>query len=274
MSGPALIGAARLRELFDRHGVRPRQQLGQNFVIDPNTIRKVVDVASVGKDDCVLEIGAGAGSLTLALAGRAERVVALETDGRLVPVLEETVGSLRNVDIHQGDALVADLASFDATTVVANLPYNVATTVILRVLEEAPAITATTAMVQREVGERLAATAGSKSYGQTSVMVRYFATAAVAARVSRQAFYPVPDVDSVIVRVVRRTDVHEPSPRLFTVIRAAFSQRRKTLRNTLAPLAGSAQRAEDAVRQAGVDPGARAEQLDLDAFRAIERALR
>jgi 16S rRNA (adenine1518-N6/adenine1519-N6)-dimethyltransferase len=221
----------------------------------------------------VLEIGAGAGSLTLGLAAAAEMVTAVEVDRYLMPVLEETVGAVGNIEVVHGDALELDLAQIDASKLVGNLPYNIATQVVLRVLEEAPQITELTVMTQREVGERLAAGPGSKTYGQTSVMVAYFATADVAGTISRRVFYPVPNVDSVLVRIVRKPTVEDVDRRLlFSVIRAAFSQRRKNLRNTLGPLAGSADAAERILGGVAIDPAARGETLGLEDFLRLTRA--
>ena len=257
---------------LDRHGVRPMKALGQNFVVDPNTIRKIVNAAEVGPSDRVLEIGAGAGSLTAALAATCRHVVAIERDPRLIPVLEELLAGADNVDLVEGDALTLDLGSFGADRLVANLPYNVAATLVVRVLERAPDIAVSTVMTQREVGERLAAPPGSKVYGQTSVMVRYFARAEVVASISKRAFYPVPNVDSVVVRLTR---VERPArderelESFFSVVRTAFRQRRKTLRNSLGELAGSPRAAERLLRSAGIDPGLRAEDLDVGGFVAI-----
>ena len=269
-----LLGARRIRELMSAHGIRPTKTLGQNFVIDPNTIRKVVGVAGVGGGDSVLEIGAGLGSLTLELARVARFVTALEVDERLLPALEEVLAGCDNVALIAGDALHADLGSFDATHVVANLPYNVAASVVLRLMETAPAIRRLTVMTQKEVGERLAAPPGSRTYGATSVLLAYWGAARVAGSVSRRAFYPEPNVDSVIVVVDRREvrpDVDQDA--LFEVIKSAFGQRRKTMRNSLAGIAGSAEDAETALKVAELDPTARPEQLGLDAFIAVARAL-
>ncbi len=274
MSSAGLLGPRALRVALDRHGVRPDKSLGQNFVIDPNTIRKILDVAAVSRRDRVLEIGAGAGSLTLGLAAVAAHVTAVEYDRRLLPVLREVLADAVNVEVLEADALVLDFAATDANCLVANLPYNIATSVILRALEQGRRITELTVMTQKEVGERLAAEPGSKAYGQTSVMVRYFAETKVAAKVSRKAFFPVPGVDSVVVRMTRRADLPGGDrDRLFAVIRAGFSQRRKTLRNALAALAGSPERADRAIRAAGLEPGTRAEDVDLDAWLSIANAL-
>jgi 16S rRNA (adenine1518-N6/adenine1519-N6)-dimethyltransferase len=268
-----LLGARRLREVFAKHGFTPKRSLGQNFVIDPNTVRKIVEVSGVSTGDRALEIGAGAGSLTLGLAGAAGSVVAVEVDSRLQAVVAETLAELDHVEVVWGDALQLPLGGFGATVLVANLPYNVATPVVLRVLEDAPEIRHMTVMTQREAGERLAAAPGSKVYGQVSAIVAYFGDARVVSPVSRRAFYPVPNVDSVLVRIDRAPRPSLPDREwLFTVIRSAFSQRRKTLRNALAPLAG-VDGAAAAIADAGIPPTARAEELGLDAFAALSSSL-
>ena len=268
---PALLGARRLREILASHDIRPTKALGQNFVVDPNTIRKVLQVARVDPDDRVLEIGAGAGSLTLGLTAAAAAVVAVEVDPRLTEVLKETLAGVANVEVIQADALTASLTDLRANKLVANLPYNIAVPVVLRVLETAPQIGELVVMTQREVGERLVAGPGSKTYGQVSVMVAYFGRATLAAKISRRAFWPVPNVDSVLVRIVRRDPPDISPERLFPVIRAAFAHRRKTLRNNLAAVAGPDPGA--LLAAAGVDPGGRAEQLDLAEFISIAKGL-
>jgi 16S rRNA (adenine1518-N6/adenine1519-N6)-dimethyltransferase len=274
-SPPSMLGARRLRELLDRHHVRPRKELGQNFVIDPNTITKIVEAAELSGREAVLEIGAGPGSLTVGLAARARRVIAVEFDRALLPVLREALGELSNVDVLEGDAMKLDFSTLPVDALVGNLPYNIATPLVMKVLFDAPQITQLTVLTQREVGERLVAAAGSKSYGRSSVMVHYFGRAMVAGRVSRRAFYPVPGVDSVIVRIVRKDDLPEVDvQRLTAVVRAAFAHRRKTLRNSLAALLGSTDRAGEVLRRAGIDGRARAEEIDLTGFVEIARALR
>ena len=270
----ALLGPRRLRELLAEHEVVPRKELGQNFVIDPNTITKMVDISGVGATDHVVEIGAGAGSLTLALANRAARVTAIEFDRALIPVLTTVVGGLDNVEVVRADALRFDLATVQATALTGNLPYNIAATIVLRALETAPSLSCLTVMTQREVGERFAAGPGSKDYGATSVLVRYFGDAEVASKVSRRSFYPVPNVDSVIVRMVRAAaspSVDYDDFRM--VVKSAFSQRRKMLRNTLVPVTDTAAAAEEALRRAGIAVTARAEELGFDDFVALATEL-
>jgi 16S rRNA (adenine1518-N6/adenine1519-N6)-dimethyltransferase len=269
-----LLGAAAVREALEQKGIRPTKSLGQNFVIDPNTIRKVLDVAAIDPEDVVLEIGAGAGSLTLGLADRARTVVAIEKDPRLIEVLEETLAGTNNVRVVEGDAMEFEYSTSGANALVANLPYNVAAPLVIGVLERAPEIRNLTVMTQREVGERLAAPAGSKTYGRSSVMVALYGSASVGAKVSRRAFWPVPNVDSVIVRIVRASaPLHEDAATFRAVVESCFSSRRKTVRNGLAGLTGSAARAESILGAAGVDPSARAETLAPGRFAAIARAL-
>lgn len=262
-------GARSLRELFDAHGIVPTKSLGQNFVIDPNTVRKIAELAEVGPDDHVLEIGPGGGSLTAALAERAGKVTAVEIDARLLPVLR-SVAEGPNVDIVEGDAMTVDLGAFGANKLVANLPYNIATPLVLRVLMEAPEIERLHVMTQREAGERLAAPPGSKTYGSASVMVAFHGRARVASKISRNAFYPVPNVDSVVVGIERvlRSGA-PPAARVEQVVRAAFSMRRKTLRNCLASLAGSPGAAESWLEGAGISPGARAEDVEVEGYIAL-----
>lgn len=273
MSTPELLGARRVRELLRAHGADPKRSLGQNFVIDPNTIRKMVDVARLAPDDKVLEFGAGCGSLTMGLAATGREVIAVEIDDRLVELLRQSFAGIDNVSVVHADALSMPLEDVDATALVGNLPYNIATTLVLRALEEAPQISRITVMAQKEVGERLAADVGSKAYGQTSVMTRYYGKAEVVAQISRRAFYPVPNVDSVVVSVTRETPPNVDRAKLFSVIRAAFSQRRKTLRNTLGPLGGTPQATADALERVGVSPQARAEELSLADFVRVTEAL-
>jgi 16S rRNA (adenine1518-N6/adenine1519-N6)-dimethyltransferase len=244
-------------------------------VIDPNTIRKVIAVSGVRPTDRVIEIGAGGGSLTIALAAACRWVYAIEYDTRLLPILHEVLNRAGNVEVVHGDALELDFGRFDATHLVGNLPYNIATSVVLRALEDALLIRNITVMTQREVGERLAASPGSRDYGLPSVMLQLCATARVAATVSRRAFYPVPNVDSVIVRIVRRDDVADiDHQRVHEVAKTAFAQRRKTLRNALAPLAGSSSDANGVITNAGLDPGARPEDIAPEGFAALARLLR
>lgn len=272
---PELLGARRLRELLDEHGVRPSKSLGQNFVVDPNTIRKVVSVSGVGPDDRVIEIGAGAGSLTLGLAAAARHVVAVEFDRALHPVLARTLAGVGNVEVVHADATKLDWRSVDAGALVANLPYNIATPLVLDALAAAPALRTMTVMTQREAGERLAAAPGSKTYGHVSVVAAFYAVATVAAPISRKVFYPEPNVDSVLVRLVRRDEQPDgvDPRRLFSLTRAAFSQRRKTLKSSLASAVPHPGRLPDALRAVGLAPTARPEELGIEEWLALESEL-
>lgn len=259
------------REVFDllgRNGIRPSRALGQNFVVDPNTVRRVARLAGVGPGDRVVEIGAGVGSLTLALAETGAEVLAIELDRFLVPVLRSVVEP-RGVRVVEGDALRLDwdevLGAGDGRpwVLVANLPYNVSTSLVLTLLERAPGIGRMLVMVQREAGERLAAGVGDEAYGAVSVKVAYRAVAKVVGRVPATVFVPQPKVESVLVSVVRR-----PAPavavderRLFALVEAGFAHRRKMLRRALAGVVDEAAFAAAAIR-----PEARAEELDVEAW--------
>jgi 16S rRNA (adenine1518-N6/adenine1519-N6)-dimethyltransferase len=275
-----LLTPATIADVLARHDLRPSRALGQHFLADPNTARRIVRLADVDDGDDVLEIGPGVGSLTLALAEAGARVTALELDRYLVPALEEVVAtdaSGASVAVVQGDALTVDLrellAPAETWKLVANLPYNVATPLVARVLEEAPSVTSLLVMVQREVGERLAAPPGNKDYGAISVKVAYFGRARVVGAVPRTVFLPEPNVDSALVRVDRHPapTVDVPSSAaLFALVKAGFAQRRKMLRRALQPQLG--ERTTEVLEEAGVDPRSRAESLDLDAWAAIARA--
>lgn len=253
------------QELLERHGVRPSRALGQNFVVDPNTLRRIVRLAGVQPGDHVVEVGAGLGSLTLALAAAGAEVVAVELDRHLIPVLDEVLAEVvPHPTLVHGDALELDwtstLAGAARWQLVANLPYNVATPLVLDLLDRVPEIDRMVVMVQREVGERLAATPGTKAYGIPSVKVAYWAHAEVIGRVAASVFLPKPNVDSVLVRIERRaepaTDADFDS--LFALVRAGFAHRRKMLRGALAGLVDAA-----TFERAGIASDLRAEQLSV-----------
>jgi len=255
--------------LLAEHGLHPSRALGQNFVADPNTVRRIVRLAGVGAGTPVVEIGAGLGSLTLALAETGAAVVAVEVDRYLVAVLREVLaGTDVDVDVVEGDALTLDWGSLLARdpgpwSLVANLPYNVAVPVTIGVLERAPMVASLLVMVQREVGERMAARAGEDAYGAVSVKVDYWSRAEVVGRVPATVFVPRPNVESVLVRLERRSaPAVDPSlvsyDRLFSVVRAGFAQRRKMLRRSLAAIVDP-----EAFEAAGIAPEARAEELDV-----------
>jgi 16S rRNA (adenine1518-N6/adenine1519-N6)-dimethyltransferase len=271
-----LLTPADVRRLLAEHGLAPRRARGQNFVVDPNTVRKIVRDAGVGPDDLVCEVGAGLGSLTLALRAAGARVVALEIDPGLVRALRAVVGDDPGVRIVEADAVRVDygaLLGAGRAVLVANLPYNVATPVVITALTQG-AFAHLFVMVQREVGERWAAGPGHPLYGAVSVKVAALADARLAGRVSRRAFHPVPRVDSVTVRLVPRPWA-APVPRaaLFALVEAGFAQRRKQLRNALATAARPPGAVEQALRTAGLSSGARAEELDVGAWGALAHTL-
>ncbi|MFF0489939.1 16S rRNA (adenine(1518)-N(6)/adenine(1519)-N(6))-dimethyltransferase RsmA [Nocardia sp. NPDC004068] len=269
----ALLGPAEVRALAERFGVRPTKQLGQNFVHDANTVRRIVAAAGVGREDVVLEVGPGLGSLTLALLDVVDRVIAVEIDPVLASHLPRTVADRApdltdRLDVVEADALRVSATDLPGTptALVANLPYNVAVPVLLHLLAEIPSIRTALVMVQAEVAERLAAEPGSRVYGVPSVKAGYFGTVRRAGSVGRQVFWPVPQVESGLVRIDRYPTPPWPQDaahrqRVFSVIDAAFAQRRKTLRAALGSWAGSAAEAESRLRAAGIDPAARGETL-------------
>lgn len=273
----ALLGAADIREIAAALGVRPTKQLGQNFVVDANTVRRIVRTAGLTPEDVVIEVGPGLGSLTLALLPEAARVVAVELDPVLAQALPATVEGrapklASRLEVVHGDAMrIGEIPGPPPTALVANLPYNVAVPVVLHLLELLPSLRKGLVMVQAEVGERLAAPPGSKIYGVPSVKMAWYAEARRSGNVGRAVFWPAPNVDSALVAFTRREPPSTSASReeVFAVVDAAFAQRRKTLRAALAGWAGSAPLAERVLRAADVDPTARGEMLDVHAFARI-----
>ena len=265
-----------VRALLSAHGLAPHKFYGQNFVVDPNTVRKVVRDAGVVEGDHVVEVGPGLGSLTLALREAGATVTAVEIDAGLVRALAQVVGDDPHVRVIHADALDVDFAALAGdgpAAFVANLPYNVATPVLLTALRS-EAFERYLVMVQREVGERWTASVGDPAFGAVSIKVAALAQASVAARVSRNAFYPVPNVDSVTVRLVRHdAPLGADVDGLFRLIDAGFSQRRKRLRNTLASQAHTPGAVEAALTSAGLPTGARAEELRLNDWVRLVAAL-
>ncbi|AXK36468.1 16S rRNA (adenine(1518)-N(6)/adenine(1519)-N(6))-dimethyltransferase RsmA [Streptomyces armeniacus] len=272
-----LLGPADVRELAAALGVRPAKQRGQNFVIDANTVRRIVRTAGVRPDDVVVEIGPGLGSLTLALLESASRVVAVEIDEVLAAALPATVEARlpsragRFALVRSDAMLVRELPGPPPTAMVANLPYNVAVPVLLHMLETFPGIERTLVMVQSEVADRLAAPPGSKVYGVPSVKAAWYCEVKRAGAIGRTVFWPAPNVDSGLVSLVRREPPETGATReeVFAVVDAAFAQRRKTLRAALAGWAGSGAAAEEALVAAGVSPKARGESLTVEEFARI-----
>jgi 16S rRNA (adenine1518-N6/adenine1519-N6)-dimethyltransferase len=263
-----LLGPAEIRALAHKLGVTPTKKRGQNFLHDPNTIRRIVAAASLKESDVVVEVGPGLGSLTLGLLPVARHVHAIEIDPVLAGALATTAGEPANLTVHAADAMTVTELDPPPTALVANLPYNVAVPVVLNLLAAFPSIEHGLIMVQKEVADRLTAGPGSRVYGIPSVKLAWYAESRQAGRVPPAVFWPVPNVDSGLVAFTRhdppRPDV--PREKVFEVVDAAFAQRRKTLRAALAGWAGSPAEAERLLRQAGIDPGARGEQLDVAAF--------
>ncbi|AKU18765.1 16S rRNA (adenine(1518)-N(6)/adenine(1519)-N(6))-dimethyltransferase RsmA [Luteipulveratus mongoliensis] len=280
MTEPHLLGASEIREIAGRLGIRPTKHWGQNFVIDANTVRKIVRLAEVGPEDCVVEVGPGLGSLTLALLGAAAHVTAVEVDPALAAELPLTVQAQAPAYADRLTLVTADamtvtwLPDPQPTALVANLPYNVSVPVVLSFLERFPTLERSLVMVQLEVAERLAASPGSKVYGVPSVKAGWYADVRLADRVGRNVFWPAPNVDSGLVSLVRRPQPVTTARRedVFACIDAAFAQRRKTLRAALSGWAGSAPTAETYLRAADIDPQTRGERLRIEDFARIAEA--
>jgi 16S rRNA (adenine1518-N6/adenine1519-N6)-dimethyltransferase len=275
-----LLGPADIRQLAGRVGMRPTKRLGQNFVIDHGTVRRITALARLEPGDVVLEVGPGFGSLTLPLLEAARRVVAVEMDPALAAELPRTVASRApslagRLDVVTADAVrVRELPGEPPTMLVANLPYNAAVPVLLNVLASMPSLRRGLIMVQAEVGERMCAPPGSRAYGVSSAKLAWFARMRPAGPVPRTVFWPVPGVDSCLVSFERTAAPQTAASReeVFAVIDAAFGQRRKTLRAALTGWAGSANEAERLIRAAGLDPGARGESLSIAEFARIAEA--
>jgi 16S rRNA (adenine1518-N6/adenine1519-N6)-dimethyltransferase len=271
------LNRGQVTELLAAHGLRPTRALGQNFVTDPNTVRRIARLAEIGPGDRVIEIGPGLGSLTLALAETGASITAVEADRHLIPVLE-TVLAETDVRLVHADAMAMEWEGVIGTeggwALVANLPYNIATPLVADVLDSVPGVSRLLVMVQREAGERLAARVGDDQYGAVSVKVAYWAEASVVGRVPASVFIPKPKVESVLLRI-RRRPVPAVDPavigadRLFALVRAGFAQRRKMLRRSLAGLAEP-----QAFEAAGVSPESRAEELDVNAWGRLAAATR
>ena len=276
--GP-LLGPAEIRELAEQAGIRPTKTLGQNFVIDPNTIRRIVAAAHLGQDEHVLEVGPGLGSLTLGLLAASSSVMAVEIDPPLARQLPQTVerffpSAADRLSVVEADAARVRELPGEPTALVANLPYNVAVPVLLHILETFPTVRHGLVMVQDEVADRLAAGPGSRVYGVPSVKANWYAHVSKAGVIGKNVFWPAPKIASGLVRFERREPPVAESLRrdTFAVVDAAFAQRRKTLRAALSGWAGSGTRAEEILRAAGVDPAARGERLDVADFARIAAA--
>lgn len=275
MNSPAsLLGATEIRQLAAELGVTPTKKLGQNFVHDANTVRKIVQLAGVQPGDDVVEVGPGLGSLTLGLLEQGARVSAVEIDSRLASQLPQTAARMipgSDLTVVTADAMTVTRLPHQPRRLVANLPYNVSVPVLLHVLQSFRTIETALVMVQAEVGERIAAQPGSKVYGSPSLKAAWWGTWTIAGTVSRQVFWPVPNVDSVLVSFERCDPPggEELRQRVFSLVDAAFGQRRKMLRQALANVYGTSAAASDALERADISPEARGETLTLAQFVAL-----
>ena len=272
-----LLGASEVRELANKLDLKPTKKLGQNFVVDANTCRKIVKLAEVGSKDIALEIGPGLGSLTLALLESAKQVVAVEIDDRLAKQLpltsiEHGFSDKQLITLNQ-DAMVLKKLSVEPNVLVANLPYNISVPVLLNTLEHFPSITRGVVMVQSEVAHRLAAKPDNKDYGSPTVKANWWSSLHLAGSVGRSVFWPVPNVDSSLVRLDRHEPLGSESERIatFAVIDEAFAKRRKMMRSALSQLFGG--KAEEYLNNAGVDPTIRGEALSVEQFHEIGKQL-
>jgi len=275
---PRLLGPSDIRQLADGLGLRPAKRLGQNFVVDAGTVRRITALAGLDPADVVLEVGPGLGSLTLPLLAAARSVIAVEVDEALAAQLPQTVAERAPALVGRLHVVTADAARVqdlpgDPTVLAANLPYSSAVPIMLHLLATVPSLRHGLVMVQAEVADRMTAPPGSRTYGVPSVKLAWFAEVRRAGQVPRSVFWPVPRVDSGLVAFTR----HEPPPgaerdEVFAVVDAAFAQRRKTLRAALAPWDGSPAEAERVLRQAGIDPARRGESLGVAEFARVAAA--
>ena len=276
-----LLGATEIRALASALGVSPTKKWGQNFVIDPNTVRRIVTQAHVSAADVVVEVGPGLGSLTLALLEEAAHVVAIEIDPTLAAQLPVTVAKFApsradRLTVVQADALTVNSLPLAPTRLVANLPYNVSVPVVLHLLETFPTISEVLVMVQAEVADRLAAAPGNKTYGVPSVKACWYGTVTKAGAIGRNVFWPAPNVDSGLVRIVRHAEVgpHDLRKEVFALVDGAFAQRRKTLRSTLTSVLGDSARIDRVLSAANIDSGLRGEALSPEDFIRIATCAR
>ena len=279
MTQPHLLGPVEIRELAAELDVTPTKKLGQNFLHDPNTIRRIVAAADLSPEDRVVEVGPGLGSLTLGLLGEVAHVTAVEIDSRLAGKLPDTVAARAadfadRLSVVEKDALTVEAGELgEPTALVANLPYNVAVPVLLHLLEVYPSIRRVLVMVQLEVAERLAAAPGNKVYGIPSVKASFYGPVRQAGTIGKNVFWPAPKIESGLVRIDCTRPFDEAlRPRLFALIDASFAQRRKTLRAALAGFYGSAAAAEEALRAANIDPRLRGEKLGVEGFVRLAEA--
>ena len=279
-----LYSAKYLKELVESHGFKFSKSLGQNFLIDGNIVKKIVRDAGITKDDYVLEVGPGVGTLTEELALNAKKVVAVEIDRSLLPILDITVlNRYDNIDVVHGDILEIDIKTLieeklggGPVKVVANLPYYVTTPIIARFLEEDLNVESLTIMVQKEVAQRMVSKQGSKVYGSLSVFVSFYSEPEILLTVPKSVFMPSPKIDSAVIRLNMKESLPDVDKKqFFKVVRASFSKRRKTILNALSSYGFTIEKDEikGALEAAGIDPGSRAEQLSLEEFVKISKIL-
>ncbi|MDA2977876.1 MAG: 16S rRNA (adenine(1518)-N(6)/adenine(1519)-N(6))-dimethyltransferase RsmA [Actinomycetota bacterium] len=267
-----LLNPTEIRELAAKLGLKPTKKLGQNFVIDQNTVEKIVRTSNVSKDSIVLEVGPGLGSLTLALMATGAKVIAVEIDERLAELLPNTAkakgfGESQLIVINKDALEISKSDVNNPDVLVANLPYNVSVPVIIHILETFPSIKNYLVMVQSEVADRLAASPGSRTYGSPSVKLQWYAEVSKAGSISRNVFWPVPNVDSDLVQLHRRNNVDESIRKeLFAVVDAAFSQRRKMLRSALSSMCGGSEKASEILESVQIDPRLRGEALNVSDY--------
>ena len=273
-----LLGAGDIRTRASEIGLRPTKQLGQNFVIDPNTIQRIVREADISPDDVVLEVGPGLGSLTVALLPKAAAVVVIEIDDKLAAALPQTVRKYvpafaDRLIVQHADALRVTDVQPSPTTLIANLPYNISVPVLVHLFSSVPSLSHALVMVQREVGERIVASPGTKAYGVPSVKMQWFGDVRLAGSIPRTVFWPAPNVDSVLVRVDRKAPPPGSRTDVFTLVDAAFGQRRKMLRRALTPAYGSPSAIEAALESLGISGAARGEELSVTQFAGLAAVL-
>ncbi|HHU18078.1 MAG: 16S rRNA (adenine(1518)-N(6)/adenine(1519)-N(6))-dimethyltransferase RsmA [Anaerovoracaceae bacterium] len=285
-----LYSPTTINEIIKKYGIRPIKSLGQNFIIDKNIIDKIIEKSMIGKEDLVIEIGPGIGVLTAAVAEKAAKVIAIEIDENLIPILNETLSEYNNIEIINNDILKTNLEKvleqnkevngqkIKRVKILGNLPYYITTPIIMKIMEDRVAVDSITVMMQKEVADRIVAEPGSKAYGALSVAVQYYCTVTHVANVSKEVFFPRPKVDSTVIRLDLRNEKHiqlNDEDAFFAVVKAGFGQRRKTLLNSLTGIYGlTKDEIGSIIKNAGIDPARRAETLQLQEFAALANMIR
>lgn len=285
-----LYSPATINEINKKYGIKPIKSLGQNFIIDKNIIDKIIEKSLIGKEDLVIEIGPGLGVLTAAAAEKAAKVIAIEIDENLIPILYDTLKEYSNIEIINNDILKTDLRKIleqnkeingqriQGVKILGNLPYYITTPIIMKIMEDKVAVDSITVMMQKEVADRIVAEPGSKAYGALSVAVQYYCTVTHVANVSKEVFFPRPKVDSTVIRLDLRKEKHiqlNDEDAFFAVVKAGFGQRRKTLLNSLTGIYGlTKDEIGTIIKNAGIDPVRRAETLQLQEFAALANMIR